>query len=60
MTKVLELKRIRNLSEEINKFIGDNPSIKIVDIKYSISSYVEAGNVKSFSGALIVYEESEI
>ncbi|GKU26374.1 sporulation protein Cse60 [Clostridium folliculivorans] len=60
MTKVLELKRKRDLTEEINKFIIDNPSIKIIDIKYSISSYVEASKVKSFSGALIVYEESDI
>ncbi|GFZ32575.1 hypothetical protein CSC2_31010 [Clostridium zeae] len=60
MTKVLELKRTRNLSEEINQFIVDNPSIKIIDIKYSISSYIEAGSIKSCSGALVVYEESNI
>ncbi|MBK1810549.1 sporulation protein Cse60 [Clostridium sp. YIM B02505] len=60
MTKVLELKRTRSLEEDINKFIGDNPSIKIIDIKYCISSYIEAGSVKNCSGALIVYEESNI
>jgi hypothetical protein len=58
MIKVLEIKKIRNLSDDLNRFIENNPNIKIVDIKYSLSSYVVSGNANSFSGALIIYEEN--
>ena len=56
MTKVVEIKTTSNVSESINKFILDNPNIKIIDIKYSVSSFQSVGRVGCYSGALIVYE----
>lgn len=56
MTKVVEIKTTSSVSESINKFILDNPNIKIIDIKYSISSFQSVGRVGCYSGALIVYE----
>lgn len=56
MTKVVEIKTTSNVSESINKFILDNPNIKIIDIKYSVSSFQSVGRVGCYSGVLIVYE----
>lgn len=56
MTKVIEIKTTSLISDSINKFILDNPNIKIIDIKYSVSSFQTVGRIGCYSGALIVYE----
>lgn len=55
MIKVVEFKTTGVISD----FIIDNPSIKIMDIKYSVSSFQAVGRVGCYSGALIVYEECD-
>lgn len=59
MIKVVEFKTTGVISDFINEFIIDNPSIKIMDIKYSVSSFQAVGRVGCYSGALIVYEECD-
>lgn len=56
MIKVTEIKNTINVSDSINKFILDNPNIKIMDIKYSVSSFQSVDRIGCYSGALIVYE----
>lgn len=56
MVKVIEIKKTSNVSDSINKFILDNPNIKIMDIKYSVSGFQSVGRIGCYSGALIVYE----
>ena len=59
MIKVVEIKTTGVISDSINEFILDNPSIKIMDIKYSVSSFQSVGRVGCYSGVLIVYEEGD-
>ena len=47
-----------SLTENINSFLRDNPSIKVIDIKYSQSPYGNSGDINSTSCALLIYEEN--
>ena len=45
----------KSLTENINSFLKDNPNIKMIDIKYSQSSYGDSEDIDSTSCALLIY-----
>ena len=45
-----------SLEKRINKFLKDNPDIKLIDIKYSQATNGYSDDIDSTSHALVIYE----